>query len=87
MDLNDHYEEAEAAYLDALRADAPRADLASLAKGLAEAAAAVESMAWPQHFAAQKSGVEDQIGETDIFAERAEVVAELWRDIAAAYEG
>jgi hypothetical protein len=86
MGLSDRYEKAEAAYLSALRADAPRVELASLAKAVAEAAAAVESAAWPEHFAAQKAGNDDLIRDTDNLAERAEVVAELWRDIAGAYD-
>ena len=36
--------------------------------------------------AAQETGDDDLIRSTDNFAERAEVLAELWRDIAAAYE-
>lgn len=79
------YEETEATYLEALRADEPRTRLAEAAIAVAEAASALEAAAWPAHFAAQKTGDEQLVRDTDNQAEIAEALAGLWRDIAGAY--
>jgi hypothetical protein len=76
------YEAAEAAYLTALRSDAARADLTSLANSLAAAAEAWNAAAYAEY---HRSTV-DRRDDNDL-TERTEVLSELWADIAAAYRG
>jgi hypothetical protein len=81
-ELSAAYEQAESEFLDAVRARADRAALAPLARGVATAAGAFNAEAHREYHA----GAEDAWLPLDWLTERTEVLAELWRDVAAAYE-
>ncbi len=76
------YEQAEAAYLDALRSSASRLDLAMGSEAVAKAALEYNSAAYKALFAL---GPGDEKYQLDLLTERTEVLEELWLDIAAAY--
>ena len=81
--LSDEYERAESAFLHAVRTDAERASLAEAARTTAKAASQFNDEA----FKSFHSGVEDAWMPLGQLTERTEVLAELWLDLAAAYEG
>jgi hypothetical protein len=80
--LDADYERAEAAFLDAVRRDCPRAELAETARAVAAASASWNSEAHRRLFAAERSARE----ELDRLSERTEVLSELWADLAKAFE-
>ena len=80
--LSDEYEVAESAFLDAVRAEASRGDLALAAHAAANAAAQFNAEAYKS----LHSGVEDAWMPLDALTERTEVLAELWLDLATAYD-
>jgi hypothetical protein len=82
QNLSDRYEEAEAAFLDAVRQHADRASLASAARLVASTADAFNSEAWRKYHA----GEEDAWMPLGDLTERTEVLVELWTDLAAAHE-
>lgn len=75
------YDEVEAAYIDAIRRRSDRDDLTAAARAVASAAAAFNSAAYRALH--QGSGAWMPL---DQLTERTEVLAELWADIAAAYD-
>lgn len=84
--LAQRYDERDEAYLRAVR-EGRLAELRTLAQEAAEAARAWEAEAYRRYFAARKAegpDHEDVIG-LHIGAEKAEVLAELWTDLAAAH--
>lgn len=81
--FEDAYDRAEEAYLDAVRADRPRADLAHLAGAVATAATDFNTEAYRNLFAA--SG--DEREELDRLTDLTETLSELWSDIHTAYQG
>lgn len=80
-ELDAAYEQAEAAYLNALRGAAERPVLAALAADVARAAEAWNVEAYRAFHAA----VEQPRENLDRLTERTEVLSELWADTAAAY--
>jgi hypothetical protein len=80
--LSDEYERAESAFLGAVRVDAGRGHLATAARDVAVAAGKFNTEA----YRAFRSGVEDAWMPLDQLTERTEVLAELWLDLASAYE-
>lgn len=80
--LSDEYEGAESAFLDAVRAEAGRSDLAAAAREVAGAAAKSNAAAYE----ALHIGVENAWMPLDQLTERTEVLEELWLDLANAYE-
>ncbi|MFG1620574.1 hypothetical protein [Kribbella sp. NPDC049227] len=80
--LSDDYESAEMQFLRAVRDNADRAQLAVKARAVATAADGFNAEAYRRFH----SGVEDAWMSLDQLTERTEVLAELWQDIASAYE-
>jgi hypothetical protein len=80
--LSDEYERAESAFLDAVRAEAARADLAVAARDVAAASAEFNAEA----YRALHAGAEGAWMPLDQLTERTEVLAELWLDLATAFE-
>lgn len=80
--LSDDYELAESAFTEAVRADADRPSLAVAARAVAEAASRFNAEAYKSF----RSGEEAWMP-LDHLTERTEVLAELWLDLATAYEG
>lgn len=80
--FSDDYERAKSAFLDAVRAQAGRAQLASAARKVAVTAGRFNSEAYRAH----RSRTEGAWMPLDQLTERTEVLAELWLDPAAAYE-
>jgi hypothetical protein len=80
--LSDDYDRAEAGFLSAVRADGNRGSLALAARQVATAASALNSEAYRKLHASE----EDAWMPLDQLTERTEVIAELWVDLAAAYE-
>jgi hypothetical protein len=80
--LSDEYERAESALLGAVRAEAGRGELAAAAREVAVAAAKFNTAAYD----ALNIGVENAWMPLDQLTERTEVLAELWLDLANAYE-
>lgn len=84
------YDAAEHAYLLAVRDGEPdRQFLGTLATAVRDAAKAWESAAYKEFFSARDSGTVtgQRLVEMEILAEKGEVLAELWADIAAAHAG
>jgi hypothetical protein len=81
--LSDEYELAESAFMDAVRAEADRGSLAAAARAVANAASQFNAEAYKS----LHSGVEDAGMPLDHLTERTEILAELWLDLATAYEG
>jgi len=81
------YEAAEGSYLDALRVGASPSELATAARAVSSAAAAWESAAYRRFFDARASegDIAREVIEMEIEAEKAELLHELWADIAAAH--
>jgi hypothetical protein len=82
------YERAERSYLDAVKRGAEQDELAVAARRASDSAKEWQSIAYKQFFA-----LKDTNGETarvvismEIDAEKAELLHELWHDIAAAHE-
>jgi len=80
--LSEEYEAAESAFMATVRADAGKATLATSAREVADAAARFNAEAFTQ----LHSGVEGAWMPLDHLTERTEVLAELWLDLATAYE-
>ncbi len=80
--LSEEYQAAEAAFMDAVRADAGKARLASSARAVADAASRFNTEAYKS----LHSGVEGAWMPLDHLTERTEVLAELWLDLVTAYE-
>ena len=81
--LSDEYETAESAFLNAVRAEAGIGSLAAAARAVADVASRLNAEAH-KHL---HSGTEGAWMPLDHLTERTEVLAELWLDLAAAYEG
>lgn len=83
----DNYERAERTYLDAVASGATPAELAAAARRVSETAHEWESAAYAEFFS--KKGIRGEADRTviekEIEAEKAEVLAELWHDIASAH--
>jgi hypothetical protein len=84
---DDKYEASERAYLLAVReGESNRQVLGTLAAAVHDAAKAWESAAYRRFFSARKAGVTGQeLIEMEINAEKGEMLAELWADIADAH--
>lgn len=80
--LTDSYEKAEASYLAGLRAGVERGGLTGLAATVAQAANDWNTGAYTAFHVA--SGYDRTA--LDLLTERTEVLAELWTDIATAYQ-
>jgi hypothetical protein len=80
--LSGDYERAEASFLTAVRAQGDRASLATAARQAANTASAFNTEAYRKLHASE----EDAWMPLDQLTERTEVLAELWIDLAAAYE-
>ena len=80
--LSDRYDQAEAAFLAAVRGHSDRASLASAARSVASAAESFNSEAWRKYHASE----EDAWMPLEALTERTEVLVELWSDLAAAHE-
>lgn len=80
---SDEYELAEAAFMDVVRGDTGRRSLATAARAVANAASQFNAEAYRSLHA----GVENAWMPLDHLTERTEVLAELWLDLATAYEG
>jgi hypothetical protein len=80
--LSEQYEAAESTFLDAVRADSERASLAAAARAVADAASQFNVEA----FKALHAGSQDAWMPLEDLVERTEVLAELWLDLATAYE-
>jgi hypothetical protein len=80
--LSDEYEQAESAFIDAVRAEEGRGSLAAAARSVADAASRFNAEAYKS----LRSGVRDAWMPLDHLTERTEVLAELWLDLATAYE-
>jgi len=80
--LSDDYERAEAEFLSAVRQEADRNRLAGTAREVATAASAFNAEAYRRLHV----GDEDAWMPLDQLTERTEVLAELWSDLAGAYE-
>lgn len=83
----DGYERAERSYLDALKGGAAPNELAVAARQVSDSAKEWESVAYEQFFAQRSTdgGTARAVIEKEIEAEKAEVLRELWDDIAAAH--
>ena len=81
--LSDDYERAEDRFLSTVRADGGRVSLALAARQVATAASAFNTEAYRKLHAAE----EDAWMPLDWLTERTEVLAELWIELANAYEG
>lgn len=80
--LSDDYESAEMQFLTAVRDDADRSELAVKARAVATAAHGFNAGAYRRFH----SGAEDAWMPLDQLTDRTEVLADLWEDIASAYE-
>jgi hypothetical protein len=80
--LSGEYERAESGFLDAVRGEADRSSLAVAAREVASAASEFNAEA----YRALHSGVEDAWMPLDQLTERTEALADLWLDLASAYE-
>ena len=80
--LSEDYERAESAFMDAVRADRQRGTLATAARSVSDAASQFNAEAYKSLHA----GVEGTWMPLDHLTERTEVLAELWLDLATAYE-
>jgi hypothetical protein len=85
-DPADRYEQAEAAYLDRVRKGSV-SDLGEAATSVAEAAKAWQTAAYARYFETKAALGEASGGavQDEITAEKAELLAELWSDIADAH--
>lgn len=85
--MTQEYETAERGFLDRVRQGASSADLAASAREVHAAADAWESGAYREFFASRDrlGGHTREVFELEIDAERAELLAGLWADLAAAY--
>lgn len=81
--LSDEYESAESAFMEGVRTGTERVALAGAARAVADAASRFNAEA----YRSLHSGVEDAWMSLDQLTERTEVLAELWLDLATAYEG
>ncbi len=81
--LSAAYERAESAFLDAVRAEGGRGTLATAARAVSDAASRFNAEA----YRGLHAGVEGTWMPLDHLTERTEVLAELWLDLARAYEG
>ena len=81
--LSDEYELAEATFIGVVRAEADRGDLAVAARAVADAASHFNAEAHK----ALHSGTTNAWMPLDHLTERTEVLAELWLDLASAFEG
>ena len=81
--LSDEYQRAEFAFVEAVRAGVERGTLASAARAVAGAASEFNTEA----YRSLHSGMEDAWMPLDHLTERTAVLAELWLDLATAYEG
>lgn len=81
------YEEADGAFVSAIRRRAPPPAPADLARAVNEAAVAWETAAYAEFFALRSTLGETarRVIEAEIDAERAELLRGLWADIADAY--
>lgn len=79
--LSEEYEAAEAAFMNAVRADAGKTKLATSAREVADAASRFNAEAYK----CLHAGIEGAWMPLDHLSERTEVLAELWLDLAAAY--
>jgi len=80
--LSDTYERAEADFLTSVGTEADRGTLAAAARRTATAAAVFNAEAYRKLHASE----EDAWMPLDQLTERTEVLAELWVDLAVAYE-
>ena len=82
------YESAERSYLDAVRGGAGPHELASAARRVWDSAREWEASAYEQFFAQRGTDGEAAraVIEKEIEAEKAELLRELWADIAAAHD-
>jgi hypothetical protein len=76
------YEEAESAFLGAVRGGASCTPLSAAARAVATAAAAYNTAAYARY--RQSTG--DERAELSFLTERTELLAELWSDLGEAYE-
>lgn len=83
----EEYEAAERAYLEALASGQSASSLAVAAKAASDAARAWEAEAYKDFFAARDTQGGDARGviEKEIAAEKAELLREVWADLAAAH--
>jgi hypothetical protein len=81
--LSEEYERAESAFIDAVRAESERGTCAAAARAVADAASQFNAGAYKS----LHSGVAGTWMPLDHLTERTEVLAELWLDLAMAYEG
>ncbi|MGI8427732.1 MAG: hypothetical protein ACR2OB_00105 [Solirubrobacteraceae bacterium] len=82
------YETAERSYLGSLNGSAPRPEFHAAARMLAEAAGDWETAAYRHYFAfGDDPTTADAKRAAEIQAELAEMLNELWRDIADAHAG
>jgi hypothetical protein len=85
-ELWEAYEAAERRYRNALAARASHEALATAAEQVCEAADKLETVAWRDAIAAGEDGA-DAAHNLELEAEKAELLHELWADMAAAYRG
>lgn len=86
----ERYDAAEHAYLVAIRdGESDRQLLGTLASAVRDAARAWESAAYREFFSARDGGkvTGQPLVEMEIFAEKGEMIAELWEDMVAAHAG
>ena len=76
------YEQAESAFLEAVSTGRTRGEVALVARATADAAVKLNAAAYKSLHA----GVENAWIPLDHLTERTEVSAELWADVAVAYE-
>jgi hypothetical protein len=81
--LSEEYDAAESAFLEAARTHAPAVEVGMAARSAADAASRFNIEAYNR----LHSGVEGAWMPLDQLTERTEVLAELWSDLAAAYDG
>jgi hypothetical protein len=81
------YERAERAYLDAIASGATSADLAAAARQCNEIAHDWQSAAYAEFFSERgiRGEADRTVIEKEIEAEKAELLSDLWRDIASAH--
>jgi hypothetical protein len=79
--LSDEYERAESVFMDVVRTEAERGSLAAAARAVATAASQFNAEAYKS----LHSGAEAWMP-LDHLTERTEVLADLWLDLATAYE-
>lgn len=83
----DDYERAEQAYLAAVASGATPAELAAAARQVSETAQVWESAAYAVFFSEKgiRGEADRTVIEKEIEAEKAELLRELWGDIASAH--